>query len=584
MGITSSSTQFEQERVHLALVHINAIKKNLQSGVYPLASYPCFCGSTSEIEIFKKERNGIPHRAVLCNECSLIRINPRMSGRDYVDFYNKHYRHINFGAYLEEHLHDYKEEDVMMRTMAVDKGHHLLAKYLEFKASVPEVVLDWGCHQGGMLEAFKEHGSKVYGVEVDASAADKARAKGVPVFTTIDETINAGVKADLVIMQDLIEHLMDLNEVRKIHELLTESGYLYVWTPGLFVQEPRVLFQIAHTYQFHASSLDYVMNCLGFKGHYLDEGVSSFWISQAPEEPPIKPTEWVQYSLDHLNNEEVRALPVFKATCKFTRKERHDNIRQNCAQGIEDLHVIRNTYSGPVMIVSGGPSVDGQMEKIKEMHDEHVPLIVIARMYPWAVKNEMAPVFVVSMDSMLDQEKGFVNLCRDTIHLISSSTRPSIVKRLEGHLMYLWDGMDDPEVRKIRQACGYETVTVVNGGGTVTIAAMSLAMVLGFRDLHVFGFDCLVPRDEKKLTHAEGISGISDQANKMEITVGDEKIISTFPFIDFAKQGLDMVQAGHVEGFLDSISFYGDCLLTKLWDGKFVTEEEKEKLDGDNHS
>ena len=575
--VSPSATEYERGRVHTALVHIHAVKEKIESGEYKREYHPCYCGSTEEIEMLTHDRYDLPHRMVICKECALIRANPRMDKAAYTDFYNNHYRSINSPFYMMG-IKSRLEEINKLWASQVQKGRYILEGYNEQGREHPKTVLDVGCHLGGMLVPFQEVGARCYGVEIDEAVITTLDFRGITAFRTLQEVADSGVKFDFVMMQDMIEHYTDLHEVGIAKELLKPDGLLYVFTPGVFRNHPRNYFQIAHTYQFCAATLEYVLETQGFHGRFLEEGCVSFWNTEMVEGYEIrKPFEWVEYELDHLYEKNDRKLPPLRATCKFTREERYEHIRENCKKGIPDLHEIRNTYEGKIVIVSGGPSVDTEIETIRAMKENHIPIMVIARMYPWAVKNGIYPDFVVTMDSMQEQEKGFTDLWQDTVHLIGSVTRSTIVDMLEGHTMYLWDAMDDEAVRKIRQEGGYEVCTVVNGGGTVAVSCMSLAMILGFRDIHMFGLDCLIPQDAP--SHAAGISGDSMKQQSFPVTIEGEKLYTTMAMLEFARATLDMVWAGKVEGLLDKVKFHGNSLINRMWDGRFLSDKELEGLE-----
>jgi len=575
--ISPSATEYERGRVHVALVHIQAVKEKIESGFYKREEHPCFCGSTEEIELITHERYDLPHRMVMCKECALIRANPRMTKKAYTDYYNEHYRYINSPFYLQG-IKNEQEEQIRLWASQVQKGQYILEGYHEQGKEHPKSVLDVGCHLGGMLSAFRDVGAECYGVEIDERSIAQCRQSGITTFHTLQEGIDSGNKFDFIMLQDMIEHYTDLREVALLKDLLNPAGMIFVYTPGVFRFRPGNYFQIAHTYQFCGATLEYVMESMGFHQRFLEEGCVSFWnLDQLVGYTIPKPYEWVQHQLNHIYEKPVRVLPPFKATCKFTREERYEHIRENCKKGIPDLYEIRNTYAGKIAIISGGPSVDGEIENIRKFKEDGGAILVIARMYPWAVQNEIYPDFVVTMDSMEEQEKGFTDLWQDTIHLIGSVTRSSIVDMLEGHLMYLWDAMDDENVRKIRQDAGYEICTVVNGGGTVAVSCLSIAMILGFRDIHVFGLDCIVPKDHD--SHATGIAGDSIQQLAFPIQVNGEEVRTTMAMLEFARQTLDMVWAGHVEGLIENIKFHGESLINKMWNGKFLSEEEMENID-----
>lgn len=571
----AKASGYERERALASLSHINQVIKKIKDGTYPLKHYRCFCGSVEEMELSKTERNAIPHRAVMCKSCALIRINPRMTQEAYTAFYNDHYRHINYGHYFERQLQSFKQERRLNDAVETQKGEFTYSMVLSMGAESPKTVLDWGCHQGGMLEAFMDFDAEATGIEIEEESADYARKKGITVYNTIDEVIAKGLKFDFVIMQDIIEHLMDLKEVLKVHQVLNKGAFVYVWTPGFFTQKPGTLFQIAHTYQFCAWTLEWVMDQLGFTGQYLNEDILSFWQAKTFETYPFaKPVEWCKFQLDHARGVEDRPMPPFKATCKYTRKERYENMERNISKRHPDVSELKGKYSGPVAIVSGGPSVDDEIETLKKLKSEGVPIMVIARMYPWAVKNGLGPDFVLAMDSSEEQIKGFTHIQDDTIHLVASVSLPAIVDKLEGKKIYLWESMDDPKCRSLRQQYGYTTVAVANGGGTVAVSGISLSFIMGFDTLHIFGLDCLV----RESTYAEGITYQDPLiVPQMYITINGRDLVTTGDYLEFAKCALNMIWAGHREGFLKEVKFYGDTIINYMWDGKFVTSEEADE-------
>lgn len=548
-----------RELAKLARAHVASVTESIRSGEYATEETKCFCGGSSDRELVTTDRYGMPHRMVVCEECALVRANPRLTKEAYHSFYNDHYRHIHF-AEVEDGQRD--------------RGRRLMSRLVEFDFPQPKVVVDFGCHRGGMLDPFKDAGSLTYGIEWDEAARQHSESKGHVVVSDIQKLIDMGVQADLVIMQDVIEHLTDLNEMKRVSEILAPEGHLYVWTPGFFRIDMRKQWQLAHTFQFCARSLEYVMGELGFTPIFCDEDIESFWVYEGDKSLRFeKPKEWTQYVLeDVFPPTDTRKMPPFRGVCKFTPKTLYDNIDSILSKKLPDLYALNNTQSGDIMIIGGGPSVDSQIDEIRSLKEKGVPLMVISRMYPWCKEHGLKPDYVVSLDCMEEQEKGFSDLQPDVTYLLASVTRPSIVDMLEGEKRYVWDTKDDRKVQSMRLKHGYEVATVINGGGSVTIACMSLAMNIGFRDLHVFGFDCMMK--DPNHHHASGISGESVVQRIFEVEIQGKSYFTSGAFLEFARQTLDLVGAAHQEGMLNSVKFYGESLINKMWNGRFDYEEE----------
>lgn len=423
--------------------------------------------------------------------------------------------------------------------------------------------------------------AEVWGIEIDEKAADFARKLGIKVVSSIDELIEKGIQADLVIMQDIIEHLLDLRtEMLKVKQILRPiEGALYVWTPGFFKHDPDDLWQIAHTFQFCRSTLEYVMLSCGYAPVYCDEGVQSIW-QYSPHGMMVEaerklPVEWVEYIVDSAEHKKHRKMPPFHGFCKFTRKELYENVAYALAMKHPDLAEIAGKSSGEIMCVAAGPSVDGELDTIKEMHARGVPLIVIAKMFDWAKKNGLDPDYVMAVDAMDDQVDPFRGELPDkTTYLLATVAHKEIFTLLKDKKCYIWDSRDDIEMTKMRYAAGYRTCLVLNCGSSVGIGMLSMSLTLGYKDLHVFGLDSMVK--SKKQTHSKDVSG--DPGNSpqtlFEITIDGEKILTSASWADFARQALLMLNMAHSSGELESVKFYGETLCMKLWDGKWYSDEE----------
>ncbi len=141
------------------------------------------------------------------------------------------------------------------------------------------------------------------------------------------------------------------------------------------------------------------MQQLGFVPTYCDEEISSFWqFRGVPARVAPPPQEWVEYIVDEAMGRDDRKLPPFTGVCKFTKKLLYGNMRRNFAMKLPDIHEITGTKSGPIAVVSGGPSVNSQVETIKGLYDSGVPVIAIARMYPCCLDHGIIPAYIVSLD------------------------------------------------------------------------------------------------------------------------------------------------------------------------------------------
>ena len=545
--------------------YISSVIEKLADGRYPTERVRCFCGADfNDTVVAEKDRYFIPHRMVMCNECTLIRATPRMTAPAYEEFYNSEYRPIYDGWEFGENGQD---DDFLFMIGA--EGGISFKLFLDYFNIKPKTIIDIGCALGGSLLPFKEAGAKVYGVEIYEHGASYARRHGIPVFRNIDDAAKFKIKADVIVLQDVIEHYSDLSKVSEVCKLLAPDGILYIGTPGLFKRKLQVLFQNAHTYQFIAESLEYVMAKLGFEAMYLDETIDSLWVYKGEEATPRPKPKWQRYVIEHLQQKELRSLPPIRCINKFTVEERWKAMDECLSLGFPDLGALLKKYQGEIVIIGGGPSVDSELPNIKRLIANGAKSIVIERMYPWCSEVGITPDFVTALDACEDVVEGFVKIQPDTIHIINNSIQPKAAHLLKDYKTYIYAGNNPHmKVQSLWFNHGYDHVTQINTGGSVALAAFSIALSLGFRKIHIFGMDCKIQPDK---AYADGIAGQSVRREYFPILLEDGKEIATCAtFISFVRQFFGMASTAHQLGFVDSIDVHGDSLINDMWDKKTI--------------
>jgi 2-polyprenyl-3-methyl-5-hydroxy-6-metoxy-1,4-benzoquinol methylase len=134
-------------------------------------------------------------------------------------------------------------------------------------------LLDVGCGSGVLLESMRALGWEVQGIDVDASAVENARRKGLDVYLGgLEECQFPDGSFDVVTMSHVIEHVDDPRRlIRECHRILKQSGRLIVLTPNseslghrLFGHGWVGLDPPRHLFIFSVSSLRNVTEPAGF--------------------------------------------------------------------------------------------------------------------------------------------------------------------------------------------------------------------------------------------------------------------------------------------------------------------------------
>ncbi|MDX2479305.1 MAG: class I SAM-dependent methyltransferase, partial [Desulfuromusa sp.] len=156
-----------------------------------------------------------------------MRTDPQMTRESLVNFYQEDYRVLYGGE--ERATDDFFKQQLI-------RGEHVIQFTREwFSASSPEqLVFDIGCGAGGLLMPFHEAGCRAIGCDLGREYLEYGRAKGLIMEHGDSEVLSHYGKADLIMLNHVIEHFKNPEkEIRRIAELLTDDGLIYVELPGV---------------------------------------------------------------------------------------------------------------------------------------------------------------------------------------------------------------------------------------------------------------------------------------------------------------------------------------------------------------
>jgi len=222
------------------------------------------CKKTKHEFVFKGIEENIEYQYVICKECGLVFINPRMSEDEYKQFYQKKYD----DSYLEKQFNT-----------DIKRGKNFIL-YLEFnKVQLKgKTVLDIGCNSGGILKAFQDHGAIVTGIDYNEEAVLFGQRKGLDLKT---REVDMTKKYDIILMIHTVEHLLypERSFKRVSDLLLKDNGILFIQTPGILNLKSEgynlnVNMGLGHVFYFSFETLHNFLSKAGFSVVKADEGIN----------------------------------------------------------------------------------------------------------------------------------------------------------------------------------------------------------------------------------------------------------------------------------------------------------------------
>lgn len=216
---------------------------------------------------------------VQCNLCGLARTYPRLSdksvyARDSSNYYGKHAN--KFSLVLQM---------IRNKTMKLRAGYFL--SMLSASVRKPK-ILDVGCAEGRLLNAFLEYGCECWGIEHPLYPTRRFLNSDKITYLQDDfQAIDFDKETfDMIILWHVLEHMDDpVLIMQRLYKWLTSKGVMIVAVPNLSSMEARAFKQSWfhldipwHKYHFNEKSITYLME----ECHLRVIRSSSFCLEQGP--------------------------------------------------------------------------------------------------------------------------------------------------------------------------------------------------------------------------------------------------------------------------------------------------------------
>jgi SAM-dependent methyltransferase len=150
-------------------------------------------------------------------------------------------------------------------------------------------LLDIGCNEGRGLQIYRRNGFRPEGLELNARAAEVARAAGFTVYETPLEDFCATAPYDVVVLSNVLEHSLDPKHMlRDVARILKPGGQVWIscpnsqsWLRRLFGRawiNWHVPFHIVH---FSPRTLRGLLVETGFTGITFRQITPALWVASS---------------------------------------------------------------------------------------------------------------------------------------------------------------------------------------------------------------------------------------------------------------------------------------------------------------
>ena len=183
------------------------------------------------------------------------------------------------------------------------------------------------------------------------------------------------------------------------------------------------------------------------------------------------------------------------------------NMRYAATLGLQQIPFTPE-HAGTAIICGGGPSIKGQLDKIKELAtNPDSSIFALNWTHNWLIQNGVKPTAMVffEIDAEPDDILGSAN--PETIYFVCSHCHPKtfdqLLARVPKKNIFLWHMIPDNELGFEAYKELYANQPMIGGGIATFLRSISLATCLGYRNFELFGVDSSYP-DDNASTHVEG--------------------------------------------------------------------------------
>lgn len=183
-----------------------------------------------------------------------------------------------------------------------------------------------------------------------------------------------------------------------------------------------------------------------------------------------------------------------------------ENIEYSIKLGVERLKE-EPPHDGHAVIVGGGPSLKEFAHEIKTRQEHGQKIFALNNSWAWLEKNGITPDFHVMLDARAENAQ-FVHPSAKKYY--ASQCAKEVWDKASDAV--LWHHINSKNIVE-------EAACFLGGGSTVGLNAMSLAVALGYRELHIYGFDSSYDDDR----HHAYDQDLNDGEKTITVTIGDRE-------------------------------------------------------------
>lgn len=175
------------------------------------------------------------------------------------------------------------------------------------------------------------------------------------------------------------------------------------------------------------------------------------------------------------------ALPLY---CNIAHDVLYANIQATIDRGHEILYP-QQPHGNAALLVGGGPSARHDVDEIRKRQSEGAHIFALNGAGLWLQGLGITPDAVIVLDARAHNARFISGLESSVVLLLASQCDPAIFEAGKWHRIIAWH----PSMNGHSGVIEKRPTVLIGGSTTVGMRALRIVHVLGFREVHLFGYD-----------------------------------------------------------------------------------------------
>lgn len=181
-----------------------------------------------------------------------------------------------------------------------------------------------------------------------------------------------------------------------------------------------------------------------------------------------------------------------------------ENVKKNILKGLPKIEKLPEYqkikgHEYPIALVGGGPNIKKVIHELRDFHT----ILVAGSAHDYVLSQGIIPTYAAICDPDPISVNYYKHLHPEVKYLISTGADEKLINHFLYHQLVLWHCHSaDYNIEEIEKIEG-TSYHGISGGCTVGLRAINIALMLGYTNLHFFGYDSCMSDEE---CHAYEIS------------------------------------------------------------------------------